>query len=353
VIGIISLEVAAPPRALKVMKNSWQRRLAISAILAGTICLAGCSSLPTTSANRAPGSVAYLIGSPSYEIVGYSTVPGDNGSSVGTLTLPPSYWAGPVATDSTGQIYVAAAADPVDPLNLGDIFIYPPNSTGAATPSRTVKLNSGGIAGLALDRAGLLYVAFAGEPNPIVSVYSATASGTATPLRTLQLTNVLQVNDIAADATGNIYVAGYMSPENAIAVYPPSATGPATPARTITLGTSNVYGVAVAATGEIFANICLGCYNTNFGIEEFAPGAYGAATPINIINLNVASSWRIVNGGPVRLDSAGNIFTSLELNSVAPESSSIVVYRFEPTATGNAAPTAQITGKYNTVFALN
>jgi len=235
---------------------------------------------------------------------------------------------------------------------MGDIFIYPANSTGAATPSRTVKLNSSEIAALAVDPTGLLYVAIAGNSDPTVTVYSATASGTATPLRTLQLTNVLQVNDIAADAAGNIYVAGYMSPENAIAVYPPTATGPATPARTITLGTSNVYGVAVAASGEIFANICLGCYNTNLAIEEFAPGANGAATPINTINLNVASSWTIANGGPVRLDRTGNIFTSLiQLNSTAP--SSIVVYRFGPTATGNAVPTAQITGKYNTFFALN
>jgi hypothetical protein len=337
------------------MKNSWRARSELSVTLAGVICLSGCSNLPSYS-NTAPGTVAYMIGSPSSTIVGYSTAPANNGSPVGTLTLPPSYWAGPVATDSVGQIYVAAAVDPVDPLNLGDILIYPPNSTGEATPSRTIDVNSYDVAALSVDSAGLLYVAIQqGDATPTVTVYSAAASGTAAPLRTLQLTNVFAVTDIAADGAGNIYVAGYMSPENAIAVYPPTATGAATPARTINFGTSSVSGIAVDLAGDIFANVCIGCYGgSSYALEEFAPGANGAASPINTIDLTVGSPWTIVNGGPVRLDSAGNIFTSLQLNSTDPPlPPSIVVYGFAPTATGNAVPTVRITGKYSTTFALN
>ena len=340
------------------MKDSSWASVGMGVILASSIFIVGCSRLTSGSATpaRQSATVAYMIGSPSSEVMAYSAVPADNGSSVATLMLPPSYWAGPVATDSSGQIYVAAAADPIDPLNLGDIFIYPPNSTGAAIPSRTVNVNAGGIVALAVDPAGLLYVAIAGDfqGTPTVTVYSPEASGPATPLRKLQLTNVLQVNDIAADAAGNIYVAGYMNPENGIAIYPPTASGPATPIRTITFGTSNVYGVAVSATGEILANVCLGCYDTSFIIEEFVPGASGAASPINTINLTGGPDWRIVSGGLVRFDGAGNIFTSLELvtNNLV-QSSGVVVYRFGPTDTGNAVPTVQIRGKNNTFFALN
>jgi hypothetical protein len=347
------------------MKNIWLPSLGLSAILAGSIGLAGCSSLTSVPAGAdlrhhiLPASkaatVAYMIGSPSTEVAEYSTIPANHGSSIGTLTLPPSFWAGPVATDSGGQIYVAAAISPVDPQNLGDVFIYPPNSNGTATPSRTIDVNSYDVSALAVDHADLLYVAISNgsDATPSVSVYPATASGKATPIRTLQLTNVLQVNDIAVDGAGNLYVAGYMSPENAIAVYSPTATGPATPTRTITFTNSNVYGVAVAATGEIFASVCVDCENTDFVVEEFAPGASGPAAPINTINLTVESRWQIVNGGPVRLDGAGNIFTSLQLTSNSSPEDGIVLYGFLPDASGDAVPNVQVMAQYNTFFALN
>ncbi len=349
------------------MKNNWPTRFWLSGILAGCICLSGCSSQSPGHSNTGPATtVAYMIGNVSTEIKEYSTVIANNGSPINTITFPPSCYGGPLATDSSGQIYVGVAISPVDPLNLGEILIYPPNSTGTATPSRTIGLNSYDIFALAVDPAGLLYVLYdpmqeGSDATPTVTVYSATASGTATPLRTLQLTNLLPTfRDIAADAAGNLYVAGFFSDStgNAIAVYPPTATGLATPTRMITFGASTVYGVAVDPAGDVFVNICRGCYDGANAIEEFAPGANGAATPINTINLTAKSPWVIVNGGPVHLDSAGNIFTSLELFSnsvVMPLSSSIVVYGFGPTATGSTAPIVQITPTdgYTTSFALN
>jgi hypothetical protein len=300
-----------------------------------------------------------MLGSGGTAIMGYSTVPTDNSSPINTLTFPSSYYGGPLATDSSGQIYVAVAINPVDPLNLGDIFIYSPNSTGTASPSRTIDVSSYDVVALAVDPAGLLYVAIqeSADATPTVSVYSTTARGTATPLRTLQLTNVQHVNDIAVDGAGNLYVAGDMSTECVIAVYPPIATGPATPARTINFGTSIVYGVAVDPVGDVFANVCLGCNLTSFAIEEFAPEANGAATPINTINLTVGLLWQNVQGGPVRLDGAGSIFTSFLLfpNPGEEQTISIVVYGFGPTATGSTAPSVQITPTdgYTTFFAVN
>jgi hypothetical protein len=337
------------------MKNSWPTGPGLSVIVAGVICLSGCSSLPTTSTNTAPATVAYMVGNVDTAIKGYSAVAGNNTSPVDTLTYPPSYYGGPLATDASGQIYVAVAIDPIDPSNLGDIFIYPPNPTGAATPSRTIDIGSYGVAALAVDPAGLLYVANNGSTASTVTVYSTTAIGTATPLRTLQLTNV-GVIDIAADAGGNMYVAGPMGTEQVVAVYPPTATGPSTPTRTITLvGYSRVFGVAVDPAGHIFASVWPGYSNgAGYVIEEFAPEASGAATPINTINLNVGSPWTIIGGGPVRLDGAGNIFTSLFLTNPVNLFTD-VIYGYEPTATSDAAPFVQITptDRYNTFFALN
>jgi len=334
--------------------NNRPATLGLSAILASAICFSGCSNLTSSSTitNTAPATVAYMLDSPSTTIVGYSTVSPNTGSSVGTFTLPSSYWAGPVATDSTGQIYVAGFGDPANPQSLGDVFIYPPDSAGAATPSRTIDVDSDQIDALTVDPAGLLYVAIntVSAAPPTVNVYSATASGTATPLRTLQLTDVLQIYDIAADGAGNIYVVT----GNAIAVYPPTANGPSTPIRTINIVGPGVYGVAIDAAGNIFASVCLDSNNTDFAIEEFAPGADGTAAPINAISLIPASPWSIVDAGPVRLDGAGNIFTALLLFSTQPgDNNATVVYGFAPTATGNTAPTVQITARFNTYFALN
>jgi hypothetical protein len=341
------------------MNDCWPTRIGLSVILAGAIFLAGCSGLPALPANAAPATVAYMNGSSYTGIVGYSTVPADNGSSIGTLTLPPSplYYGGPLATDPGGQIYVATADGT---SHAAQILIYLPNSTGAAAPSRTINIID--VNRLAVDPAGRVYVLnLAGDLGaPTVSVYSADSSGSATPFRTLVLTNVLPpVADIAADAAGNLYVAAYIGNSWTVAVYPPTAAGPSMPTRTIDFGaygTSIVYGVAVDSAGDIFANVASSSYNGPRAIEEFAPGSNGSPTPINTINLTVGTPWQIIGGGPVRIDGAGNIFTSLQLLSHETALNSIVIYGFGPTATGNAAPTVQIApadGGYNTFFALN
>lgn len=93
---------------------------------------------------------------------------------------------------------------------------------------------------------------------------------------------------------------------------------------------------------------------TNFVIEEFAPGASGSADPVNKINLPADSGWTFTNGGPVRLDGSGNIFTSLELfDSSNVQGFSHVFYGFGPNSTGSSVPTVQITPPYNTFFAVN
>jgi hypothetical protein len=335
------------------MSKDWRTGLSCFLMLAGALCISGCSAVPSTSStptNTSPASVAYINGPSSTGMVGYSTVPANNGSSVAALAVSAG---GPLATDPSAQIYVASSSD----SPAAQILVFPANSSGSATPSRTINLD--GVNRLAVDPVGRTYVLNLGANfgPPTVDVYSAAASGTATPIRSLQLTNVESpVEDIAADAAGNLYVAGYYANGWAIAVYPPTASGPSLPARTIDFGNSTVYGVAVDPKGDVYVNTCAGCYDGANAIEEFAPGASGSAAPTNTINLTVASAWTIVNGGPVRLDGAGNIFTSLQLMSNATMIDSIVVYGFGPTATGGATPTVQIAptnNGYNTFLAVN
>jgi hypothetical protein len=343
------------------VKNNRATGLWVLFALAGSVCLPSCSG-PVAHLSDAPpapaAKVAYLVGSADAAIKEYSVQTSTNALPSSTLTYPPNYYGGPVATDSSGQLYVAVLLSPVNPANPGSIFIYPPNSTGEATPSRIIDLKTYDPCALAVDANGLLYVAInPGSSGPqTVVVYPADASGNANPFRTLAVTGLAQILDIAVDAEGNVYVAGYSgNGDNAIAVYSPDASGSAAvPTRTITFPNSNVYGVAVDGAGDIFASVCRNCQDASIDVEEFAPDASGASSPVHTINLPLGSAVSFGNGGPVRFDSFGNVFTSAQVFSANQQFPDIVVFGFAPTATGNAAPIAQITPAdgYDTFFAV-
>lgn len=346
------------------MKNIRPASLGLSMILAVAIVLAGCGSPSSPSpVNTAPATLAYVFGveSGTYGMLTYSTAPANSGSPVGSLQAAGQQ--GPIATDSAGQIYVVGG-NPDGLPDQGAIFVYPPNSTGSASPSRTINLDYFPNR-LAVDPTGRIYATnLTGGGTPqTVFVYAADANGPAKPLRTILLTNVVPfVTDMVADAAGNLYLAALLRNSNqwTVAVYPPTANGPSLPVRTIDFGDNGlawVYGVAVDSKGDIFASVCSGCYVGASTIEEFAPGAQGAAVPINTINLSAGSLGQINAGGPVRVDGAGNIFTSLAIWPPGPASGPVnVFYGFAPDATGDAVPTVQFSppeGGVNGWLALN
>jgi hypothetical protein len=343
------------------MKNIRPVSLGLPLVLAIAIGLASCGSpLNPSPVNTAPATLAYVFGVASGQMVmmEYSTAPANSGASVGSLQAGQ----GPIATDAAGQIYVAGAS-PVDPLNLGEILVYPPNSTGNASPSRTIDLSFFPNR-IAVDPTGRVYVAnlpaaWTTSAPTTVSVYAADASGAAPPIRTFVLTDMCPtISDMVADAAGNLYVADCNRGAWVIAVYPPTANGPSTPARTIDFGADTlfVYGVAVDSAGHIFANISFNTVGTPAFIQEFAHGASGPATPINTINLTGGPLGQTNAGGPVRVDGAGNIFTSLQLWVPATGQLVNVFYGFGPDATGDAVPTVQFAppeGGTNGWIALN
>ncbi len=191
------------------MKNIGPASLGVSAILTAAVGLAGCGSVTSSSAApelghhiqtqpSQPATVAYVFGQTESGVgamLQYSTAPGNNSSPVASLQAPQ----GSIATDSTGQIYIAA----------GDIFVYPPNSTGNARPSRIIHLDYFANR-IAIDPTGRIYALdfpdgwTAGASMP-VDVYAADARGVTKLLRSILLTNVLPpVLDMAADAAGNL-----------------------------------------------------------------------------------------------------------------------------------------------------
>ena len=341
------------------MHNTRSPKLEIAFLLTLCLSLAACGSGPARYTPGPPATLVYMVDSAG-DVVGYSTGPGNNGLPVTTLTLPPPCGAGIVASDSAGRLYVYGCG-----ASEARVYVYPPNPNGATTPLREIEIDSSEVSALAADPAGAVYAIInngAGAPSTVL-VYSATANGAATALRTLQLAD-FEAWGIAADPDGTIYVAGAPSGSSAgaIAVYSPTANGVSIPARTITFGNfANVYGVAVDPAGDIFASACPSeCTGTTYAVEEFAPGASGQATPINVVTIldvPVASPTRGLGGGPVYVDGGGNVFTSLNLISVPTNNITYVIEGFGPTATGNAAPTVEISGTagqvYGPGFAIN
>jgi hypothetical protein len=341
------------------VQDTGRKKNRLSIALGCCICIAACGSPTAVRINQGPATVAYMVQSnPPNGIVGFSTVPNNNGSQVSTLTLPPSYYAMMVATDSGGQIYVAT----YDANNDTRIFVYAPNSNGAATPLRSFNttINVNNITEIAVDPAGELYaVTQEGTSTPTLFVYSSTATGNATPIRSLQLSGITIVRQVNFDSAGSIYVAGYgPNDDRIIAVYKPLVNGIVTPMRTITFdGNAMVSGVAVDSAGNIFVNVCPECTGTNFVIEKFAPGANGTASPTNTIELSLGSSTHAITGGQVYVDGVGNVFTSVVPISYPGANITYVLYGFSPNASGSAQPSFQLANSPNNVnglgFAIN
>lgn len=351
------------------MSTHWRKKIGLLVLLAGFAGLVGCSAATHGSSgsmgstNTAPATAAYMLGPEAVSVVAYATT-GNNSSS--TIALPSSYYllgAVSLRTDPSGQVYVPSWGTN---LNAAQILVYPANATSSTSPARTVDV-SPDLIGFAVDAKGLLYVVTGtqGSISPALTVYSAEGNGPATPMRTLQLANVLQVSDIAVDASQNIYIAAAINTETAswvpvIEVFAPDASGTDAPMRTITLA-YGANGIAVDGAGNVYANLETGNYGGDYAVivQEFGPSANGTATPINTITVMQQTSANdpAIAGGAVRIDGAGNIFTSMFINSENASLGNYVIYEFAPGANGNAVPIGQITvpaqNVYTDEFAVN
>lgn len=280
-----------------------------------------------------------------------------------------------VAVDKVGEIYVKNYDS--------SITVYSAGATGNATPISTI-IGSGNVSvgngPIALDAAGNIYVAYCTLvgtfPNLSctfsVLVYSAGATGNATPIATISGNNTgLDGPDgVAVDKAGKIYVMN--SGNNSITVYGPGATGNATPTATIkgsntgldspegmavdkegkiyitNLGPINIstnkavlrpFGVAVNDAANDIAAAAVANEFPNSSVTVYRPGANGNASPIATIR---GSNTGLAIPLGVALDKEGKIYV---VNWLTP---SLTVYR--PGATGNASPIATIVGSNTSMF---
>jgi len=181
------------------------------------------------------------------------------------------------------------------------ILVYSRTATGSATPLRSVDLGSEQPRGVSVN-ANELYVAIRDE----VLTFSRTASGSATPLRVITATS--ELSQLTFDkANSELVVANFGWDTNAIQIWPSAQNGGAAPVRSI-IGAntelSSPRGVTVCTnTGEYMA----------ISRNDNAINIYPAGT-----NGDVAPTRRII-GGNTNLDSPRFIaVTGCDPASVVP-----------------------------------
>ena len=320
-------------------------------VLLATCCCAGltaCSSNGTTSTSSSSSSTTsatyvYTIDGNTSAISAFPAKSNGNASPAYTLNVPANFAAEAVATDSSGQLYVAG-----EDVNLApDVLVYAKGASGSATPVSTLLGGTNFVdpQSVAVDSSGKIYVLDAGiggvSLGVSISIYSPGATGTATPVRTITDTvdNALEGIDLAVDGSGNVYVStvNVNSDASSIVEYASTANGSATPTRTITT-TQFFYGLAVDSSGNIVTDEDDLNTGLNGVIVKFGSTATGAATPTTTIT---GSSTGIDFGGGLRLDSTGTIFMINEIPGATTDTFNVL--SFSPSASGNATPSTQFT----------
>jgi mucin-19 len=193
--------------------------------------------------------------------------------------------------------------------------------------------------------ASAIYVT--NETNNSITVYAGSPSGTLNeaPFATIagNKTGLNSPSQIALDASGKIYVANFGSGTvpGSITVYAanPCGTLNEAPLATITGSSTklvNVIGVAVAASGKIYATSGgAGVVGGSTGtIEDFA------ANPSGTLNEAPLSSTTLPSPEGLAIDASGNIYVAIEQST----NNSIVVFAGSPSGTLSPDPFAAITG---------
>ncbi len=191
------------------------------------------------------------------------------------------------------------------------VTIYPASATGSATPTATIAGTNTQLAAVqfvAVDPKGNVFVtnqgpapgATYGPTSGFVSIYGAGTYGNVAPVGTIA--NLNTPEGIAFDSTGLLYVLSI----DRIQEYPPTANGltaAAAPSNTISGGATDLfscYGLAVGADFTV-GTACSDVANV------FSPHAMGNAAP-GIIELPTMTAMTFASDSWIgaSIDSAGN-----------------------------------------------
>lgn len=201
------------------------------------------------------------------------------------------------STDPTGEPY-GIAYDPTtgdiitDSFAGGDVYVYSPSGTLLHT--YTTDIGAGGPKDLVVDNSGNIYVA-----NPIDNdVVKITPSGTFSTI-TGSPTAMNTPDGMCIDASGNIYVADQGSDD--IYKIAPGATTATVYAK----GFTDLYGVTINSSGQVYASEYAGSTNSLYTVTSGS--TTGGTTLLYSTTSASGSSFRNLS-----IDASGNIYVADE-----------------------------------------
>jgi len=340
-------------------------------VLSFVTLLAGCGSAPSAGSTTSSGPIQLVSGGASNTYAIQVTYTGNSNSGytavstmlgfslsadgvttpISTLTLPTDFDATSIAVDpNSGTIYVGGQTYSGAEEGTYLIYAYAAGASGNATPLRMITTSILQVMGIwtymTVDQAGQLYLLTGIDLTPLVTVYSPTASGTATPVRQFSA-GVYAPWAIAIDNSQNVYVLSQdaNTPVNGTNIrtgiineYPSTGSGTLAPLRTITDGANYFLGITVDANDNLYLTRMTtnsanpGAGDINPTVVEYAAGATAAATPTKTISGSLTGFYSL---GAIKVDSKGNLYVG---NANGSTAGTYYLLGFAPTATGNAAP---------------
>ena len=237
-----------------------------------------------------------------------------------------------VATDATGNIYVGAVTTQMGTANAQTadprILMFPPGSTGAATPNGTIQLPAGSMPGaIAVDGTDNIYVS---DSNRIYE-FAAGARGTATPTRSL----ATGCTFLAVDLNANIMCANGQF----VNVFSSTQSGNAAPVRSLEPGSTfildsddvagSIGGLALDPTGNIFMVVSPGGTLLSQSLIEAAGGTTSSDQGSLVTPVNSAFSNNLGRAftpfAAIQFDAAGSLYVNESVSG-----SESILWQFAP-----------------------
>jgi hypothetical protein len=183
-----------------------------------------------------------------------------------------------VAVDSKGYLYVADCG-------YGNVKVFAPGAHGNVAPVRVIGLTTGCTIEEAVDSNDNLYVT---SGDNVISEFSSYANGN-NPVKQIQeaeKSGGIGIRSIAIDSHSNIYAGNLLAKD--IRVYAPTASGPASPIRTITGSKTHLgapTGLSLDGSDTLYVTVCQYCHQGSGqdSVLVFAPKAKGNVKPRAVI----------------------------------------------------------------------